>query len=380
MTGPARLVVPLPDDARPPRIGKIRLGHGIATGRKTDWGADITRPVADDHFVVTADEAEITLPETVAAFTAIYGPEPRQLRAMLIGDTPEANLEGAYRLYGSSKLKRRCNGQQMSERTQTGGWADKPCACAANGTIGTAKGCKLTWTLHVLLPDVPGFGVWQIDTGSDISVRRMTGFLRTMHSLRGTLAGLEFDLRLAPVQVAPEGQSKTVYVLDPRALDFTPRAALTSAAPTGRYELPAPIADDVRDDLLDAGEEFDASGDRVDTAPTGAQSGSALPQGQAAPAEDASRHEPVAARRDASDTDLLNVIKAQLNELPPDALSAAKSVLQRSGVITTSDTTIGRVARRLLDRFGDDAVHSVATVLLQLERDLAATTDDGAGS
>jgi hypothetical protein len=334
-TGPARLSVPLPDDARPPRIGKIRLGHSVETDKTTDWGAAITRAVADDHFVVSADDDGITLPETVAAFTAIYGAEPRQLRAMLLGDTPEANLEGAYRLYGTNKLKRRCDGVTCSERSATGGWAEQPCVClAGKGVVGAD--CKLTFTLQMLLPEVPGFGIWQLDTGSEISVRRMTGFLRTAHTLRGTLTGLKFDLLLVPVQVAPGGTAKTVYVLDPRVLDLAPAAALEDGnGQRAGYELPAPIADDVRDELLNV----DAEGTDTHTEP-----------------------DPVLVAR----------LRDELHALPPAARTAAREVLTAAGIVTAADRTLAAVAIALLREFGDVAADDLGGVIRQVEVDLAA--------
>lgn len=320
-TGPTRHRVALPADAMPPRIGKIRLGHSVETGDRDRFGDPITRAIADDHFVVSADEAEITSAETVAAFTAVYGPEPRQVRAMLLGATPEDNLEGAYRLYGKSKLKRRCDGETCSERTATGGWAEKPCVCDPE-----KRSCTLTWTLHVLLPDVPGFGVWQVDTGSEISVRRMTGFLQTLHGIKGNLAGVEFDLCLVPVTVSPDGRTKTVYVLDPRAHDFSPRAALAAAgAARPGYELAAPIADEKRDRLLDHDQ-----------------------------------------------PDPLQQVKRVLADMPKAARDAAKSILLDAGVLAASDTTLLKVAAAVLERFGDEAVTDLDGIIRRLEQDQAA--------
>lgn len=324
-SGPVRHRVALPD-AQPPRIGKIRLGHSVETGDRDRFGDPITRAIADDHFVVTADDADITSPETVAAFTQVYGPEPRQVRAMLIGATPEDNLEGAYRLYGKSKLKRRCDGDQCSERTATGGWAEKPCVCGDKR--GQKGSCVLTWTLHVLLPDVPGFGVWQVDTGSEISVRRITGFLQTLFGIKRDLSGVEFDLCLVPVTVSPDGSTKTVYVLDPRAHDFSPRAALAAAgAARPGYELAAPIADEKRDRLLDHDQ-----------------------------------------------PDPLQQVKRVLADMPKAARDAAKSILLDAGVLSATDTTLLKVAAAVLERFGDEAVTDLDGIIRRLENEQAGNS------
>lgn len=355
-SGPARRSVPLPDDVMPPRIGKIRLGTAEATGRTTSYGAAITRPRAADHFVVAVDESEITLAETVEAFRKVYGDEPRRIRAMLIGDTPEANLEGAWRLYGASKLKRRCDGVTCDERTATGGWESKPCACLAAGVEPDGKReCVLTYTLSILLPDVAGFGVWQLDTGSVISVRRLTGFMRTAERIRGSLAGYEFDLLLVGVSVTPEGdgKAKTVYVLEPRDFDLTPRAAL-AATPEVRGALPpAPLADDARDDLLDPPDGYAAIEPVTDVesvpTPEAADAPSAAPP-SSSPSGGAALPKPRAPRAAADPR--ARDIKDALGAYTEEALLAAREILIASHIVAPEDS-VAVAARKLAATHGD---------------------------
>lgn len=257
-SGPQRHSVPLPTEGGFPRVGKIRLGVGEPTGKKTAWGSDIVRPVKKDFFVVAPDESGITTIEAANAFHEIYGPEPRQLRCLLPGDKPEDVMEGAWRQYGANKLKIRCDGDECSERTKTG-WAEKPCICKSLGLAeDDRKHCQLTFTLQVILPDVAGVGVWQIDSGSTITARRVAKWLDMMYKLRGTLVLLEFDLRLIPVSVQPAGFEKTstVYVLDPRAQAATPAQMLAGDEKRALQgprlaELPAPAADDAPEPTLD---------------------------------------------------------------------------------------------------------------------------------
>jgi recombination directionality factor gp3-like protein len=258
MTGPKRHSVALPTDGGFPRVGKIRLGTAEPTGKKTEWGQAIVRPKRSDHFVVAPDESGITTTEAANAFAAVYGREPTQLRCLLPGDKPEDVMEGAWRQYGANKLKIRCDGEECSERTKTG-WAEKPCICKSLGlSEDDNKHCQLTFTLQVILPDVAGVGVWQIDTGSSITARRVAKWLDMMHKLRGTLVLLEFDLRLIPVSVQPAGFEKTstVYVLDPRAQAATPAQMLAGDEKrvlqgARLAELPAPAADEAPEPTLD---------------------------------------------------------------------------------------------------------------------------------
>jgi hypothetical protein len=250
---PARRRVALPDDGLMPRVGKIRLG--TTTEYERD-GETRYRPVKADHFVVVADESGITSPEAAAAFASVYGAEPRELHAALPGREPDDVMEGAWRLYGAKKVKRKCDGETCDERLDAGGWETKPCVCAAQGISVDDKKrhCTLTYTLQLLLPDVPGVGVWQLDSGSEITARRMATWLRMMHTLRGDLRMLEFDLRLVATSVNPEGKPTTVYVLDPQARNATPRQMLSGAGDAPQLaELPPPAADEAPEETLDRG-------------------------------------------------------------------------------------------------------------------------------
>lgn len=237
---PARRRLPLPVVTEWPRVGKIRLGEKVAA--KSSTGSSIERPSAIDYFRVDADDG-VTSPEAAASFHEVYGAEPRVIRCQLPGRVPEDVFEGAWRLYGARKLKQVCDGETCDVRTATGGWDSGPCACKAQGvplkkSNGTAneKHCKLTWTLNVILPDVVGMGVWQIDTGSEISIARVSRWLQMMASVAGDLMLLDFTLNLVPVDVTPDGRTKRVFVLEPRAVSASPRELLTGG---GRTDLPA---------------------------------------------------------------------------------------------------------------------------------------------
>jgi hypothetical protein len=257
--GPTRLRVPLPTSGQWPRAGKIRLGTAEPTGKTNDWGQAIVRPQKADHFVVREDESGITTAEAAAAFHDAYGDDPRRLRFILPGDTPDENMEGAYRLYGANKLKIRCDGTTCSERTTTG-WKDSACVCAAKGLPAKSKDrCTLTYTIQLILPDVAIPGIWQLDTGSDISSRRMADWLDMIYGLRRSLRFIEGDLFLVPVSVQPEEMQKTttVYVLSPQARGATVEQLLAGgggfklAEGAARAELPAPAADVVPEPTLD---------------------------------------------------------------------------------------------------------------------------------
>jgi hypothetical protein len=248
--GPKRRRVAFPVMTRFPRVGKIRLGEQVPTKS----GSSL-RPSKLDYFRVEAEESGVTSAEAAESFHEVYGDKPTSLRCVIPGPTPESVFEGAWRLYGANKLKRICDGQTCDERTATGGWVESPCICAARAYAPDHRDrCKLTWSLQVLLPDVKGIGVWQIDTGSEISVRRVSAWLRMMYELtKGDLSLLEFWLDLVETKVAPEGKATSVYVLQPRATDLTPRQMLEGGGRAERVlleagslpETPAPLVEDM---------------------------------------------------------------------------------------------------------------------------------------
>lgn len=260
---PQRRTVPFPSTGDIPRVGKIRLGVKKTTRNRA--GEDVTYPSATDYFVVTADDGGVTNPESAESFYDVYPDEPRVLSCVLPAATAEQCMEGAWRLYGTGKLKRKCDGTECDERTATGGWVTQPCICEAKGIPSeVTKGgnltknplhCRLIFTFNVLLPGVQGVGVWQVETQSEISARRIANWLRMMETLLGNLRMVPFELHLVPVSVAPDGKSKTVYVLEPRATAQTQAAigagttrtaieSVTEAYGPDDPELPGAAADE----------------------------------------------------------------------------------------------------------------------------------------
>jgi hypothetical protein len=258
--GPTRHRVQLPTSGRWPRVGKIRLGTATLNEELTSkYGREIFTPKKAEHFVVHADDAGVTSEEAARAFADAYGDAPTQLRFILPGDTPDDVMEGAYRLYGANKLKIRCDGTTCDERTATGWRRDQPCICTARGLEPDSRDrCTLTYTIQLILPDVNVPGIWQIDTGSEISSRRMADWLDMIFTLRGGLLGVEGDLFLTAVSVQPEGRSQTstVYVLSPQARGATVEQLLAGRGavelgPGARAALPAPAADETPERTLD---------------------------------------------------------------------------------------------------------------------------------
>lgn len=369
-TGPTRHRVALPTDGRWPRAGKIRLGTAVRNDRKSEeFGRDIYTPRKADHYVVRVDESGITSEEAVRAFHATYGDEPKVLRFLLVGETPDDVMEGAWRVYGSNKLKRRCDGETCSERTSTGGWRDTACICKADNIAPTSRDhCTLTYQLSLVLPDVAVPGIWQLDTGSDISSRNMAAWIDMIYELRGSLRGIEGDLRLVETPVAPaelKGKSTTVYVLKPEARGATVAQLLAGGG--GRElgaganaELPPPSADISPEHELDrSGHEAPAPETPIEATMT-ATSPTRQPAGRAevdvAPEPDENRPLTVLEQvkeiaGDAEQRDRLKRLAGEhmLRRLEPDADPTPIPTTPRSIAVWITENHPGREVSEVLD-------------------------------
>jgi len=112
--------------------------------------------------------------------------------------------------------------------------------------------------LMFMLPDVPGLGVWQIDTTSFYSIRGINSTLEIIRNLtrspdypEGRIAFIPLTLSLEPYDVSPPGISKkTVHIMhirtDVKLADIIKRAML----PPGRVLVPEPELEEAPDDLF----------------------------------------------------------------------------------------------------------------------------------
>lgn len=205
-----------------PRVGKIHLGVKVKNAQGREY------PKATDHFVVPAPVA------------AVYGEQPKELSVVLPTADPEIIAPTWYKAYLSSTLA--CRGDGVTAvrliyndeaRLLREGLYEGPLAhgrsqpenkkrSASRYTIHCpgqdcpiyqSDDCSELMMLQFLLPDVPGFGVWQIDTGSFHSIRNILDSLAYLQ-LFGNPAGMRLTLSLEPMTVTrPDGRSNTVYVM-----------------------------------------------------------------------------------------------------------------------------------------------------------------------
>jgi hypothetical protein len=142
-------------------LGRIRIGET----KPTKNGG--TRPAKIDRFRLTSPSRELL--EQVAQ---LYGGQVRDWQPQGGGPAqfevyttvnrfpilvPPQPISQWYEQWSGGGCKRRCDGT-----TET--ITDKPCLCAAAGLEGRDRVCKPTTRLNVVLRDVPGLGVWRLES------------------------------------------------------------------------------------------------------------------------------------------------------------------------------------------------------------------------
>ncbi len=201
----------LSEARRLPRIGKIHLGI------KVDRGDGTVYPKATDYFVFPEQylpDLDSTIGETKPKTLTIYFPS----------EDPEMFTSQFYRAYSNLRgLVCKGDGEkaQMLVDTKTGQlstreskkveWRTVP--CPGRECVYYGARCKETMYLQVLLPDLPGLGVWQIDTGSINNIISINSALDLIRTVAGRVSFIPLELSITHQDVAPEGVKKSVHVL-----------------------------------------------------------------------------------------------------------------------------------------------------------------------
>jgi len=233
---------------RMPRLGSIRLGIKVKNAKGVEY------PKATDYFVC---------PEEVQA---VYGDKPTDLRVAFPLEDETIFAKQSYSHYTRTRgLVCRGNGEtamrlidiktgalptEDSKQVEMRAWRccpkndeadESPDLCPEfTGQGYKAPQCRLLMQLQVLLPEVPGIGVWQISTGSFFGIVNLNSCLATLRTLTGgRVSMIPIRLLLRPQEVQADGKKKNVHVLQfvvpltlselQNALAMPPLAALLPA-------------------------------------------------------------------------------------------------------------------------------------------------------
>tara|TARA_Y100000310_G_C20604172_1_gene774635 strand:- start:87 stop:1163 length:1077 start_codon:yes stop_codon:yes gene_type:complete len=195
-----------------PRLGKIHLGIKVPTADKKS-----TRPKAVDYFVCP-DEVK-----------AVFGDEPRELRILIPMEDMETWASQFYRAYSFSRGLI-CKGDgEVARRSIDVATGDLPgkdtketvlkeITCDGRDCPDYGKRCKEVMCLQFLIPEVPGLGIWQIDTSSINSIKNINSEASLIKLLYGRVSMIPLLLTVEMTEVkSPDGKKKKVPLLHLRS-------------------------------------------------------------------------------------------------------------------------------------------------------------------
>lgn len=232
---------------RLPRLGKIHLGVKAKNKQGVEY------PTAVDYFVC---------PEEVQK---IFGERPRELRILIPLEDEERWASQYYRCYSKTRgLICKGDGETAVRMVdaKTGAMEDKDSTivlmkdvpCQGRDCPHYNAQCKEIMNLQFLLPEVPGLGIWQIDTGSINSIRNINATADLIKRIYGRIALIPLLLTIESQEVQdPEGKKRSVYTLNLRTnqtLLELMQTASTKSLTTGEDEPELPISDDEVPDLI----------------------------------------------------------------------------------------------------------------------------------
>jgi hypothetical protein len=221
---------------RLPRLGKIRLGIQVEQpGKKT-------YPQATDHFVCP--------PEVQVA---LHSDKPKELPILFPVEDEQLFAQQWYRCY-SGTWGLICKGNGISaDRTfdkQTGALASRTTKETVRREFSCPgpqcpeyqkRQCRPVMNLMFLLPDVPGLGVWQLDTSSRRSITNINTAIDIVRDGCGRIAFVPLTLSLTPETAQPEGETKkTIHVLRLTTSLTLPELVQLAQTPAPRMLMPAP--------------------------------------------------------------------------------------------------------------------------------------------
>ena len=241
-------------------LGKIKIG-GLGEERKARGGGTFRLPVKHDHFTVTTMQRdakrnlivdEDLMKSLVEEGYADADGKVRRLPVSCLSNDPEEVMQTAYVAYEGKKLAAKSDGKEAEffydfKKKQ---WRDAPFITEwtdelADMTVGTGNDARPMFKMHTTLNVVIASrrarwgGYYKFRTTSEISASQLYGsmiFLKE-NITYGLLRGVPLQLVIRPIQVNPEGQTTTVYVVHLEARGDDMEAIRTQALQRAEYEL-----------------------------------------------------------------------------------------------------------------------------------------------
>lgn len=212
-----------------PRLGKIHLGV-----KKTKMvnGREVEFPSAVDYFVCPLEVQKL------------FGEKPKELRILIPVEEEERWCSQYYRCYSQSRgLICKGDGENCIRTVdvKTGALAShesketvmKEMSCAARDCPEYERQCREIMNLQFMLPEVPGLGIWQIDTSSINSIKNINSAADLIKRIYGRVSMVPLLLTLEPQEVqTQEGKKRTVNILNLRTNQTLLQMMETVSKPT----------------------------------------------------------------------------------------------------------------------------------------------------
>jgi hypothetical protein len=203
----------LSEEVRLPRLGKIKLGT-----KNPEKGY----PMKADHFVFPKDHSDYE------KLVKTFGAEPKELRVLIPVEDEEQWATQYYKAYNLTRglvckgdgdtAMRQIDvktGDLPSKETLTTTMKEMPCA-GRDCPDYKAKKCHEVMNFRFILPEIPGLGVWQIDTGSINSILNINSSAKIIKKAFGRISMIPLILSFKPAKAKnpQDGKQQTIYVLN----------------------------------------------------------------------------------------------------------------------------------------------------------------------
>jgi hypothetical protein len=242
---------------RLPRLGKIRLGIKKVAASGAEYPAEV------DYFILAPQTpSELENEKIKKDFEGLYGEKPKSIRIMFPVANPEVYFPQFYKRYGSSTaLKCKGDGEAAAcateefaaglERIGVDEMGLPKVKCKGQECIYyKKKECSEVGTLQVLLPELPGAGVWQISTGSYNSIVNLNSCIDYIVATCGRAHMIPLTLERREQETQHEGKKSRHFILhinmNFRLVDLQKYAMIE---PT-KMMLELPPADPDKDDIV----------------------------------------------------------------------------------------------------------------------------------
>jgi hypothetical protein len=237
----------LSEEVRMPRLGKIHLGIKVKNA------AGVEYPQKTEYFVLPKENSDYQ------RIVDLFGEKPKALRILIPVEDEELWASQYYKMYDMTRGLI-CKGDgEMAMRmidVKTGTFANKTTetvtmkewTCAGKECPEyQAKKCGETMNLRFILPEVPGLGVWQIDTGSINSILNINSCAKMIKAAFGRISMVPLSLTLEPIDVNnPEtGKKQKVFVLNLRSTVTMAQLADVAREQSKTFLLETPDWDDI---------------------------------------------------------------------------------------------------------------------------------------